>query len=113
MLHRRVSCLAIHLQSSPGHSATGKVSPITRLANPPGGGANDSRLRCDPWLGSSHHLQVDEDHLFGLHVDVALPRPLLLEMPVGIDVVDVLLAQRAAHIQAEHIFGPTHARDLV
>jgi hypothetical protein len=29
-----VSCLATHLQSSPGHSATGKVSPITRLANP-------------------------------------------------------------------------------
>jgi hypothetical protein len=23
------------------------------------------------------------------------------------------LAQRAAHIQAEHIFGPAHARDLV
>jgi hypothetical protein len=58
-------------------------------------------------------LQTDEDQLFGLHVDVALPRPLLLQMPVGTDVVDVLLAQRAAHIQAEHIFGPTHARDLV
>jgi hypothetical protein len=58
-------------------------------------------------------LQADEDHLFGLHVDVALPRPLLLEMPVDTDVVDVLLAQRAAHIQAEHIFGPAHARDLV
>jgi hypothetical protein len=53
-------------------------------------------------------LQADEDHLFGLHVDVALPRPLLLEMPVDTDVVDVLLAQRAAHIQAEHIFGPAH-----
>jgi hypothetical protein len=58
-------------------------------------------------------LQADEDHLFGLHVDTALPRPLLLQMPVGTDVVDVLSAQRAAHIQAEHIFGPTHARDLV
>jgi hypothetical protein len=58
-------------------------------------------------------LQTDEDQLLGLHVDVALPRPLLLQMPVGTDVVDVLLAQRAAHIQAEHIFGPTHARDLV
>jgi hypothetical protein len=58
-------------------------------------------------------LQADEDHLFGLHVDVALPRPLLLQMPVSTDVVDVLLAQRAAHIQAEHIFGPAHARDLV
>jgi hypothetical protein len=58
-------------------------------------------------------LQADEDHLFGLHVDTALPRPLLVQMPVGTDVVDVLSAQRAAHIQAEHIFGPTHARDLV
>ena len=35
-------------------------------------------------------LQADEDHLFGLHVDVALPRPLLLQMPVSTDVVDVL-----------------------
>ena len=26
-------------------------------------------------------LQADEDHLFGLHVDVALPRPLLLKCP--------------------------------
>jgi hypothetical protein len=61
----------------------------------------------------AHALQADEDHLFGLRVDVALPRPLLLEMSVDTDVVDVLLAQRAAHIQAEHIFGPAHARDLV
>lgn len=58
-------------------------------------------------------LQVDEDHLFGLRVDVALPRPLLLEMPVDAGLVDVLLLQRAAHIQAEHIFGPSHARELV
>jgi hypothetical protein len=58
-------------------------------------------------------LQIDEDHLFGLHIDVALPRPLLLKMPVDTDLVDVLLLQRAAHIQAEHIFGPTHARELV
>jgi hypothetical protein len=58
-------------------------------------------------------LQVDEDHLFGLRFDVALPRPLLLEVPVDADLVDVLLLQRAAHIQAEHIFGPSHARELV
>jgi hypothetical protein len=64
------------------------------------------------WL-LAEALQADEDYLFGLQVDVALPRPLLLKMPVDLDVVDVLLAQRAAHIRAEHIFGPAHARDLV
>jgi hypothetical protein len=58
-------------------------------------------------------LREEEDQLFGLAIDVALPRPLLLQMPVDIDVVNLVLAQRAAHIQAEHIFGPAHARDLV
>ncbi|MGO9386198.1 MAG: hypothetical protein ACLP4W_30085 [Mycobacterium sp.] len=58
-------------------------------------------------------LREEEDQLFGLVIDVALPRPLLLQMPVDIDVVNLVLAQRAAHIQAEHIFGPAHARDLV
>ncbi len=58
-------------------------------------------------------LQDDEDHLFGLTVDAGLPRPLLLQMPVNTDVVAVILAQRAAHIRAEHLFGPDYARALV
>jgi hypothetical protein len=58
-------------------------------------------------------LQHDEDHLFGLTVDTGLPRPLLLQMPVNTDVVAVILAQRAAHIRAEHLFGPDYARALV
>jgi hypothetical protein len=58
-------------------------------------------------------LQDDEDHLFGLVVDGALPRPLLVQTPLNSDVLDVILAQRAAHIRAEHLFGPAYARDLV
>jgi hypothetical protein len=58
-------------------------------------------------------LQDDEDHLFGLTVDGQLPRPLLVQTPVNVDVVDLLLAQRAAHIRAEHFFGPDYARALV
>ena len=58
-------------------------------------------------------LRSDEDYLFGLIVDDELPRPLLLQMPVNTDVVAVMLAQRAAHIRAEHLFGPAHARALV
>jgi hypothetical protein len=58
-------------------------------------------------------LQNDEDHLFGLVVDADLPRPLLVQTPVNVDVLSVLLAQRAAHIRAEHLFGPDYARDLV
>jgi len=58
-------------------------------------------------------LQEDEDHLFGLAVDAALPRPLLVRTPVNADVLAVILAQRAAHIRAEHLFGPDYARALV
>jgi hypothetical protein len=58
-------------------------------------------------------LQDDEDHLFGLVVDAALPRPLLVQAPLSSDVLCVILAQRAAHIRAEHLFGPNYARDLV
>ena len=58
-------------------------------------------------------LQEDEDHLFGLTVDAALPHPLLVRTPVNADVLAVILAQRAAHIRAEHLFGPDYARALV
>jgi hypothetical protein len=49
----------------------------------------------------------------GLAVDAALPRPLLVQTPVNADVLAVILAQRAAHIRAEHLFGPDYARALV
>ena len=39
--------------------------------------------------------------------------PLLVQTPVNSDVLGVILAQRAAHIRAEHLFGPDYARDLV
>jgi hypothetical protein len=58
-------------------------------------------------------LQEDEDHLFGLTVDGALPRPLLVRTPVNANVLAVILAQRAAHIRAERLFGPDYARALV
>ena len=58
-------------------------------------------------------LQEDEDRLFGLTVDAALPRPLLVRTPVNTNVLAVILAQRAAHIRAEHLFGPDYARALV
>jgi tetratricopeptide (TPR) repeat protein len=58
-------------------------------------------------------LQEDEDHLLGLTVDAALPRPLLVQTPVNADVLAVILAQREAHIRAEHLFGPDYARALV
>ena len=58
-------------------------------------------------------LQEDEDHLFGLTVDGGLPRPLLVQTPVNAHVLAVILAQRAAHIRAEHLFGPDYARGLV
>lgn len=58
-------------------------------------------------------LQEDEDHLFGLTIDAALPRPLLVQTPVNANVLAVIMAQRAAHIRAEHLFGPDYARALV
>lgn len=58
-------------------------------------------------------LQEDEDHLFGLAVDTDLPRPLLVPAGLDRDVLGVILEQRAAHIRAEHLFGPAYARALV
>ncbi len=58
-------------------------------------------------------LQIDEDRLFGLAVDADLPRPLLVQAEVNADVLAVMQAQRAAHIRAEHLFGPDYARALV
>lgn len=58
-------------------------------------------------------LQEDEDRLFGLAVDTDLPRPLLVQAEFDGDVLAVILEQRAAHIRAEHIFGPAYARELV
>jgi hypothetical protein len=58
-------------------------------------------------------LQEDEDHLFGLAVDTDLPRPLLIQTAMNDEVLQVILEQRAAHIRAEHLFGPDYARVLV
>ncbi|MFV8230237.1 hypothetical protein [Mycolicibacterium fortuitum] len=58
-------------------------------------------------------LQEDEDRLFGLAIDTNLPRPLLVQTEFDSDVLAVILEQRAAHIRAEHLFGPAYARELV
>jgi hypothetical protein len=58
-------------------------------------------------------LQEDEDHLFGLAVDTDLPRPLLIQTALNDEVLGVILEQRAAHVRAEHLFGPDYARALV
>lgn len=58
-------------------------------------------------------LQEDEESLFGLAVDTDLPRPLLVQTALNDDVLGVILEQRAAHIRAEHLFGPDYARALV
>jgi len=66
------------------------------------------------WRGLlAEALREDEDHLFGLSVDTNLPRPLLVQASFDSDVLAVVLEQRAAHIRAEHIFGPAYARELV
>jgi hypothetical protein len=66
------------------------------------------------WRGLlAEALQEDEDHLFGLTVDTDLPRPLLVQAGLDRDVLAVILEQRAAHIRAEHHFGPAYARELV
>jgi hypothetical protein len=66
------------------------------------------------WRGLlAEALQEDEDRLFGLAVDTNLPRPLLVQTEVDSDVLAVILEQRAAHIRAEHLFGPAYARELV
>ena len=58
-------------------------------------------------------LQVDEDYLFGLTVDIALPLPQFSHVTVDRDFVDVLLDQQAAYYRAEHMLGPAYVRDLV
>jgi hypothetical protein len=58
-------------------------------------------------------LRVDDESLFGLAVDTDLPRPLLVQTALNGDVLAVILEQRAAHIRAEHLFGPDYARALV
>lgn len=66
------------------------------------------------WRGLlAEALQEDEDRLFGLAVDTNLPRPLLVQTEFDSDVLAVILEQRAAHIRAEHLFGPAYARELV
>ncbi len=66
------------------------------------------------WRGLlAEALQEDEDRLFGLAVDTNLPRPLLVQTEFDSDVLAVMLEQRAAHIRAEHVFGPAYARELV
>lgn len=66
------------------------------------------------WRGLlAEALQEDEDRLFGLAVDTNLPRPLLVQTEVDSDVLAVIMEQRAAHIRAEHVFGPAYARELV
>jgi hypothetical protein len=58
-------------------------------------------------------LREDEESFFGLAVDTDLPRPLLVQTALNGDVLAVILEQRAAHIRAEHLFGPDYARTLV
>jgi hypothetical protein len=58
-------------------------------------------------------LREDDESLFGLAVDTDLPRPLLVQTAMNSDVLAVILDQRAAHIRAEHLFGPEYARALV
>ncbi|RDH76594.1 hypothetical protein DVS77_21175 [Mycolicibacterium moriokaense] len=58
-------------------------------------------------------LREDDEALFGLAVDTDLPRPLLVQTAMNGDVLAVILEQRAAHIRAEHLFGPDYARALV
>lgn len=56
---------------------------------------------------------VEPDEMFSVPIATELPHPLLLQLPVDHDVLAVIAAQQQAHIQAEHTFGPQHARPLV
>lgn len=58
-------------------------------------------------------LQHDYDALFGVIIDAPLPRPLLLDTAVSSDVIAVIEAQRAAHVQVEHLFGPAYAHEFI
>ncbi|BCI87684.1 hypothetical protein NIIDMKKI_28900 [Mycobacterium kansasii] len=73
------------------------------------GGAFGDMWRSD--LAAAFGREPDE--LFSVPIASPLPHPLLLRVPVDEDVLSVITAQRAAHIQAEHAFGPQHARPLV
>ncbi|EUA31574.1 hypothetical protein I548_0341 [Mycobacterium intracellulare] len=56
---------------------------------------------------------VEPDEMFSVPIATELPHPLLIQLPVDRDVLAVIEAQQHAHIQAEHTFGPQHARPLV
>lgn len=56
---------------------------------------------------------MEPAELFDIPTETRLPHPLLLQLPVDGDVLAVITAQQQAHIQAEHTFGPQHARPLV
>ncbi|WP_461480114.1 hypothetical protein [Mycobacterium sp. HUMS_1102779] len=56
---------------------------------------------------------VEPDEFFVVPIESQLPHPLLLQLPIDSDVLDVIHAQQHAHIRAEHAFGPQHARPLV
>ncbi|WP_460691707.1 helix-turn-helix transcriptional regulator [Mycobacterium intracellulare] len=58
-------------------------------------------------------LQQDYDALFGAIIDAPLPRPLLLDTAISTDVIAVIDAQRHAHVQVEHLFGPAYAHDFI
>lgn len=58
-------------------------------------------------------LQHDYDALFGAIIDAPLPRPLLLATTTSTDVIAVIEAQRHAHVQVEHLFGPGYAREFI
>lgn len=53
---------------------------------------------------------VEPDEMFSVPIATELPHPLLIQLPVDRDVLAVIEAQQHAHIQAEHTFGPQHAR---
>ncbi len=56
---------------------------------------------------------VEPDEFFVVPIETQLPHPLLLQLPIDSDVLEVIRAQQHAHIRAEHAFGPQHARPLV
>jgi len=56
---------------------------------------------------------VDSDEFFSVPTETRLPHPLLVQLPVDREVLAVIDDQQQTHIQAEHTFGPQHARPLV
>lgn len=58
-------------------------------------------------------LDTSEEYLFGITVESALPRPLLLEVGATEAKVQQIRAQRDIHTSADHMFGPRYAKDLV